>query len=179
MQIKSGKEDAVNYVRWIRNSALGVEIKWGMLFNRGVTKHFLSSHFDNFPFLWEWGGWGSRRPCSRLTVSVTCLLFKAVRCFQPEKKKKENPQLFLFHPSWAVCPFAVAMTTASLLLLHLDLFPNGEQWMQKIRKWERQVGIKGIRIIYPGEENAKRWQLQCSGLLKVTTTEVVPCSGPR
>lgn len=99
--------------------------------------------------------------------------------FSARKKKKENPQLFLFHPSWAVCPFAVAMTTASLLLLHLDLFPNGEQWMQKIRKWERQVGIKGIRIIYPGEENAKRWQLQCSGLLKVTTTEVVPCSGPR
>lgn len=94
MQIKSGKEDAVNYVRWIRNSALGVEIKWGMLFSRGVTKHFLSSHFDNFPFLWEWGGWGSRRPCSRLTVSVTCLLFKAVRCFQPEKKKRE-PSTFL------------------------------------------------------------------------------------
>lgn len=53
MQIKSGKEDAVNYVRGIRNSALRVEIKWGMLFNRGVTKHLLSSHFDNFPFLWE------------------------------------------------------------------------------------------------------------------------------
>lgn len=51
--------------------------------------------------------------------------------------------------------------------------------MQKIRKWERQVGIKGIRIIYPGEENAKRWQLYCSGLLKVTTTEGVPCLGPR
>lgn len=79
--------------------------------------------------------------------------------FSARKKKKKNPQLFLFHPSWVVCPFPVAMTTAALLLLHLVLFPNGEQWMQKIRKWERQVGIKGIRIIYPGEENAKRWQL--------------------
>jgi hypothetical protein len=36
-------------------------------------------------------------------------------------------QLFLFHPSWVVCPFAVAMTTAALLLLHLDLFPKEEQ----------------------------------------------------
>jgi hypothetical protein len=58
------------------------------------------------------------------------LLFKAMKYFQPERKKKNKnknkntSQLFLFHPNWVVCPLAVAMTTAALLLLHLDLFPN-------------------------------------------------------
>lgn len=101
----------------------------GMLFKRGVTKHLLSSFVDNSPFLS--GQWGVLRGKDqeqgiRMTMSATCLLFRAIERFQSERKMKKKPrtQLFLFHLNWIVCPFAVAMTTGALLLLHLDLFPN-------------------------------------------------------
>lgn len=99
----------------------------GMLFSRGITKYLLSSSFDNSCSpSGGWRGETQKAVCESGSVSHVPP-FQSSGMFSIRKKNEKKPettQLFLFHPNWVVCPFAVAMATAALLLLHLDLFPN-------------------------------------------------------
>lgn len=167
--------EAIYYVGGIQNSTLNVMIKWRMLFERGVIRHFLPSCLDNSPFpLRVAGGGGGGMGGGTIHKNGNVSPFKAMECFPSERKKtKGKPQQKQLNFSY----FPWTGLSVPLQLLWQQQLSSFFIWIyfqtenndcKKIRKWGKHVGIQGIRIIYPREKNAKRWWLYGSGLLKVT-----------
>lgn len=122
----------------------------------------------------HWGAEGAiKRQRLRTTVLATCLLFKAVECFQSERKMKKPPQQFNF--SYFI---QTGLSVTSPLLWQQQLssffiwicFQTENNECKRSENGTGKEAVKALRILHPGEQNAERRQLHCSGLLKVTTT---------
>lgn len=131
MQSKREMRDGGYILCW-RNTKLNLkrDDKMKDAFQRGVIRHFLPSCLDNSPFPLRVAGGGGGGMGGGNTQKWQCQPFQSNGMFSIGKKKdkRKTPtkttQLFLFPLNWVVRPFAVAMTTAAVLFLHLDLFPN-------------------------------------------------------
>lgn len=84
------------------------------------------------------------------------------------EKKKQQKQLNFSYFIWTWLSITLQLLWQQQLSFFWIYFQTENNERKKIRKWEKQVGIEGIIIIYAGEENAKRWQLYYSVLLKFT-----------